>query len=374
MKNYLRTTQTQKPDFLFALTVFGLIFFGIVMISSSSVVISMERFGHNYFYVVRQVVSLIFGLIAMFIAYNIDYRFWQKNSFWMMAVTLILLILVFVPSIGKSAGGAHRWIGLGDQWFQPSEIIKLSFIIYLAAWLDGRKEKIKSFWQGFIPFVFLILLVGFLIMKQPDLGTMSVIFLSAATVFFAAGAGLTHLVIGAGSVLVTLGILIKSAPYRMQRLLVFLNPSADTQGAAYHINQALIAVGSGGWWGLGFGQSKQKYLYLPQVQTDSIFAIIAEEMGFIRSSLLIAGFIFLAYLGYRIAKNAPDNFARLLAVGITTWILVQALINIGAMLNILPLTGVPLPFISYGGSSLIVLLGAVGIMLNISKHAGEKNI
>jgi cell division protein FtsW len=368
----VRTLEKQKPDFLFALTVFLLIFFGIIMISSSSVVMSMERYGHNYYYVGQQLISLVFGLVAMFITFNIDYRFWKKNSFWMMAVTLILLILVFVPGIGKSAGGAHRWIGIGSQWFQPSEIIKLAFIIYLAAWFDKRGEQVKNFFLGFIPFIFLIVIVGALIMLQPDLGTMSVIFLSASAIYFAAGADLTHVLLGGVGVLITAGILIKAAPYRLQRFLVFLNPSADVQGAGYHINQALLAVGAGGWWGLGFGQSKQKYLYLPQVQTDSIFAVIAEEMGFFRSLLLIAGFTFLGFLGYRIAKNAPDNFSRLLAVGITTWVLVQAFINIGAMLNIFPLTGVPLPFISYGGSSLIVLLAAMGIMLNISRHANER--
>lgn len=361
----------KKPDFLFAIIVFLLVFFGIVMISSSSVVISMERFGHNYYYVGRQIVSLLFGLVAMFFAYNLDYRFWHKHSFWLMVITLGFLILVFIPGLGQEVSGAHRWIGIGNWWFQPSEVVKLAFIIYLAAWLDKRGEKVRSFWQGFVPFSFLILVIGALIMLQPDLGTMSVIIFSAAVMFFVAGADLVHFIFGAGSMAVLLAILIKAAPYRLQRLLVFLNPAADTQGAAYHINQALIAVGSGGLWGLGFGQSKQKYLYLPQVQTDSIFAIIAEEMGFIRSWLVLATFIVLAYLGYRIAKNAPDNFSRLLATGITTWILIQALINIGAMLNVLPLTGVPLPFISYGGSSLIVLLTGVGIMLNISKHTKE---
>jgi cell division protein FtsW len=205
-------------------------------------------------------------------------------------------------------------------------------------------------------------------MSQPDLGTMSVILFSSVAVFFIAGAELTHMVIGAGALLTAFTILIKTSYYRQQRLLVFLNPSVDSQGAAYHINQALLAVGAGGLWGLGFGQSRQKYLYLPEAHTDSIFAIIAEELGFIRSGLVIAGFLFLAYLGYKIAKNAPDRFSRLLAIGITTWIVVQAFINIGAMINVLPLTGVPLPFISYGGSSLIILLAAVGVMLNISKN------
>lgn len=357
-----------KPDYLFMIAIFILIFFGIIMISSSSVVVSLENTGKNYSYVFRQVISLIFGLVAMYITSKIDYRFWKKHSLWIIGVTILLLILVFVPGIGKSAGGAHRWISLGGKWFQPSEIVKLAFIIYLASWLDNMGENVKSFWKGFVPFGLLIAVIGFLIMSQPDLGTMSVILFSAVAIFFVAGAELTHMVLGAGAMLAVFAVLIKTSPYRQQRLLVFLNPSVDSQGAAYHINQALLAVGAGGMWGLGFGQSRQKYLYLPEAHTDSIFAIIAEELGYIRSGLVIAGYFFIAYLGYRIAKNAPDRFSKLLAVGITTWIVVQAFINIGAMINVLPLTGVPLPFVSYGGSSLIVLLAAVGIMLNISKN------
>ncbi len=366
-----RFIQKKKPDYLFAIVVFLLIFFGIVMISSSSVVVSMEHTGKNYTYVLKQIESLFFGLIAMFALYNIDYRFWKKNSLWMLILTIGLLVMVFFPGIGKSAGGAHRWIGLGNNWFQPSELIKLTFLIYLAAWLDNMGEKVKDFWTGFVPFAFLVSIVGILIMLQPDLGTFSIVFLSSVAVFFAAGADLSHMMIGAGTMTAALFLLIKISPYRQQRLLVFLNPSADAQGAAYHINQALLAVGSGGWWGLGFGQSKQKYLYLPEAHTDSIFAIIAEELGFIRSGLVIIAFLFLGYLGLRIAKNAPDNFSKYLVVGITAWIVVQAFVNIGAMINVLPLTGVPLPFISYGGSSLIILMAAVGLMLNISKNQGE---
>lgn len=368
MRNHVKT---KKPDYLFAILVFLIIFFGIVMISSSSIVVSMENTGKNYAYVVKQVISLLFGLGAMFATYFIDYRFWKKNAFWMFIITLILLILVFVPGIGRSAGGAQRWIDIGGSWFQPSELVKLTFLIYLASWLDNRGERAQNFLVGFVPFIFLIMIVGSLIMLQPDLGTTSVIMLSAITVYFVAGANPSHMMIGAGFLTIVLTILIKSSAYRTQRLLVFLNPSVDAQGAAYHINQALLAVGAGGLWGLGFGQSKQKYLYLPEAHTDSIFAIIAEELGFIRSGLVILAFLALAYLGFRIARNAPDRFSRLLAVGITSWITIQALINIGAMLNLLPLTGVPLPFISYGGTSLIILLASIGIMLNISKHGGE---
>jgi len=364
--------KAKKPDYIFALIVILLTFFGIVMISSSSMVISFEKYGSNYHYVIRQLISLAVGIVSLFITYSIDYRFWKKIAFWMFLMTVILLILVFVPGIGHQFGGAQRWIGYGKFIFQPSEIIKLSFIIYLAAWLDKKGEGIKAFLTGFIPFVVLIAVIGFLIMKQPDLGTMTVIMVTAAAMFFVSGADLLHLSLGLGALTALTIVIIKAAPYRMQRFLVFLNQTNDTQGAAYHINQALLAIGTGGLWGLGFGQSRQKYLYLPQAPTDSIFAIIAEELGFIRAGLVLVAFLFLGYKGFQIAKNAPDNFAKLLAIGITGWILIQTFINIGSMLNLLPMTGVPLPFISYGGSALIVLLAAVGIMLNISKHSGEK--
>ena len=370
----IRVPKIGKPDYLLALIVFLLCFFGIVMISSASIVASGEYHGSNFYYVTHQLISLIVGLIGLVVAYFIDYRFWRKISLSLFLVTLILLIAVFVPGIGKEFGGAHRWLGFGGILFQPSELVKLTFIIYLASWLEKRGEQIREFRAGFIPFVFLTVILGFLIMSQPDLGTFSVIVGTAVITFYLAGAKPTHLFLGVAGVGVLLAILIKTAPYRLQRFFVFLNPKEQTLGAAYHINQALIAIGSGGLWGLGFGQSKQKYLYLPQAHTDSIFAIIAEELGFIRVGLVVLAFVFLCIRGLGIARNAPDNFARLLATGITCWIILQAFINIAAMLNLLPLTGIPLPFISFGGSSLIINLFAVGILLNISKYSKVREV
>jgi len=363
----------QKIDYIYALIVLALTLFGIVMISSSSMVISSEKFGSNYHFVSRQIISFIIGLGLMLTTYFIDYRFWKKNAFWMFLITIGFLILVFIPGIGHEFGGARRWIGIGSRVFQPSEIIKLTFIIYLAAWLDKKGEHIKGFISGFLPFIILIGVVGFLIMSQPDFGTLSVIFFTSVAMFYVSGASYSHLGLGLGLVGVLALILIKAAPYRMQRFLVFLNPSVDSQGVSYHLNQALLAIGTGGWFGLGFGQSRQKYLYLPMPHTDSIIAIIAEELGFLRTSLVLLLFFILSAKGFQIAKNAPDNFSRFLATGITFWIIIQTFINIASMLNLMPMTGVPLPFISYGGSSLMMLFAAVGIMLNISKASvGEK--
>lgn len=358
-----------KPDFLLALIVFLLCVFGVVMISSASIVLSQERFNSNFYYVTHQIIALIVGLAALVVGYLIDYRKWKNHALLLFLASLGLLILVFIPGLGVSFGGARRWISIGGQLFQPSELVKLTFIIYFSSWLEAKGEGVRDWTAGFLPFIILIFILGFLIMSQPDLGTLSVIGFTSVVIFYLAGARYTHLGVATLASLLLFAMLVKIAPYRMQRVLVFLNPDEQTLGAAYHINQALIGIGSGGLWGLGFGQSKQKYLYLPQPHIDSVFAIIAEELGFIRSSIVIFAFLFLGYRGYLIAKYAPDNFARFLAIGITAWIVIQALINIAAMLSLVPLTGIPLPFISYGGSSLIVTLFAVGILLNISKYA-----
>lgn len=357
-----------KIDIWLALAVFGLAVFGLVMISSASVVASWEKFGHNNYYVAHQAWSLAVGIIIWAIMVNIDYRVWRKYATVMLVITLLLLVGVFIPGISKQLGGAHRWISFGPIFFQPSEIAKLTFILYLAAWLERKGEGVKNFQTGFIPFAAILGFVAFLIIKEPDMGTMSILAVSSIAMFFVAGSSILHLG-GLGISVLALGwILIKSAPYRLQRFLTFLNPSENTLGSGYHINQALIGIGSGGLWGLGFGQSKQKYLYLPQAHTDSIFAIIAEEFGFIRTTIVILVFLFVIVRGFIIASKAPDVFSRLAAIGITTWIMFQSFVNIGAMLGVLPLTGLPLPFVSYGGSSLIVLFAAMGILLNISKQ------
>jgi len=356
-----------KPDYYLIGLILLLILFGLIMIYSASVIVSYQTYGYNWYFLNKQAVALVVGLVSCFIFSLIDYRVWQKYALWLLLATLICLVLVFVPVIGASYGGAHRWLNY-PIFFQPSEVAKLTFIIYLSAWLGKKGEGVKNFKSGFLPFIVMTGLVAFLIIKEPDMGTMSVITATAAVVFFVAGASWQHLILGAASVVGFFALLIKSAPYRMQRLMVFLNPDQENLGAAYHINQALLAIGSGGWFGLGFGKSIQKYFYLPEAQTDSIFAIVVEELGFLRSSLVIVAFLIIAWRGYMIAKNAPDAFSRLLATGITTWIIVQASINMAAIMGLMPLTGVPLPFISYGGSSLVILLSAVGILINISKQ------
>lgn len=364
-----RNRPTSDYWLLGAVLLLGLI--GLVMIMSSSVIVSYERFGSNYVYFSRQAIYFVMGFLAMLVTSLVDYRFWRKHATTLMIIGLILLVLVFIPGIGVRLGGAHRWIGLGPITVQPSEIIKLIFIIFLAAWLQSRGKEIRDFKTGLAPFLVLVGLVGLLIIAQPDLGTFTVIAAISIIMVYVSGASLGHLVGLAGAAALIFALLIRSSSYRWARFLTFLNPKADLLGSGYQINQALLAIGSGGLVGLGFGQSRQKYLYLPAPHVDSIFAVMVEELGFLRVAPIILVYAFIIIRGLQIAKFSPDQFGRLLAVGITAWILVQAFVNIGAITGMLPLTGVPLPFISFGGTSLIMLFTGVGILLNISKQAAR---
>lgn len=339
------------------------------MIASSSSVISYERFGNNSYYLRHQFFfGALLGLIAWLLFSKVDYHKWQKWSFLLLLVTLILLILVFVPGIGLGYKGARRWIGFGSFSFQPTELLKLTFVLYLATWLSKRKEKVSDFFHGFFSFVVVLGVISFLIILQPDLGTLSIVLLTAVIIYYLAGARIPHLVtIGVFLGLVFV-LLVLVAPYRMERFTVFLGSETDPQGVSYHINQALIAEGSGGLWGLGFGQSRQKYNYLPEVSGDSIFAVICEELGFFRVLSLVALFLVLMYQGFKIARKSPDLFGKLLAGGITSWLSFQAFVNILAMIGLIPLTGIPLPLVSYGGSAMVISLIGVGIVTNVSKH------
>ncbi len=355
-------------DYLLAMVIFMLSIFGLIMVFSSSSVVSYNYYDNPYHYVLKQSISLGIGLVVWVVMTMIDYRFWQKNATWLLILTVFLLVAVFLPGIGIERKGAHRWINLGITTLQPTELIKLFFLIYISGWLAKKGKDINDFKSGFLPFVAILLVVVFLIMKQPDMGTMSVIAAFSTAIFFVSGVAWSYILFFIGGAVVLFRVLIYAAPYRLQRLMVFLEPDKATTGAAYHINQALLAIGSGGLLGLGFGQSKQKYLFLPEAHTDSIFAIISEELGFVRAVLIILVFVFIAWRGLRIAKRAPDKFAQLVSTGITVWFIWQAFVNISAMVGLLPLTGVPLPFISYGGTSLIINFAAAGILLNISKQ------
>lgn len=356
-----------SPDYTYLTLVGILVLFGLVMISSSSVVISIERFNHNYGYVTKQVTSLLLGLIGLGMVSRIHYTQWRQYATPLFIASLVLLLLVFIPGVGKIAKGAARWINIGSFQLQPSEILKLTIILYLALWFEKRSALISSFTRGFLPLILLLLPVIVILIAQRDMGTLLVILGTAAAMFFLAGATTTQIAVGTTGGIALVLMLIIIAPYRIQRLSTFLNPNADKLGAGYHINQSHIAIGSGGLWGKGFGKSLQKYLYLPEPHTDSIFAIIVEELGFFRALIVLGAIGLLAMSGYQIAARSPDQFSRLIVCGITTSFLLQAIINIGAIMGVLPLTGVPLPFVSYGGTSLIMSLIGIGIIMNISR-------
>lgn len=367
--------KSHKPDYILAVTVFILVAFGLVILSSASAVSSYENFGNNYYYFKHQLMyGVALGFIAWFIGSKIPYHFLRTYAFIGIFATIILLVLVFIPGIGFEFGGARRWILIGPFSLQPAEICKLTIVIYLAAWLENKGEQLKNFAYGFLPFIFILGLVGIFIFLQPDVGTLGVIMITSIIVYYVAGASIPYLaMIGTGLVSVFL-LMIKMAPYRLARFAVFLNPSIDSQGIGYQINQALISVGSGGILGLGLGKSRQKYNYLPEATGDSIFAIVSEELGIIGATALILLFLLFLYRGIKIAKEAPDMFSKLVAIGITSWIIFQAFINIAAIISLIPLTGIPLPFISYGGSALMFSLFGVGILMNISRYTKPKKL
>lgn len=353
----------RPPDRWALLTVVMLSGFGILMVYDSSVAIAIRDFGNQYYYAAEQAKWLIAGFVALFVFSLIDYHYWQKIALPILLGTLVLLLAVFLPHIGVSALGAHRWINFGFFILQPAELAKFTLVIYLSAWFTSR-ERGRLF-----SFLLLIGMVVGLVLIEPDLGTSIIIVAIGVILYFASGAPLIHFGILIPVLAVGLIGLAIVSPYRMARLTTFLHPNEDTQGASYQIHQALLALGSGGWVGVGVGQSREKYSYLPEANTDSIFAIIGEELGFVGSTAVILAFVFLVWRGFRIAKRAPDHFGTLIALGMTVWIAVQTTINLSAMAALMPLTGVPLPFISYGGSSLIIMLAAVGILLNVSRKA-----
>jgi len=379
IKVNVRTSQSalakmhSRVDVILLLTTFTLVVFGLVMIASAGIARSLAVYDEPYYFLSHQFLyGFLPGIAVWFLLQKLDYHIWQKWALPFFVITIILLIVVFIPGVGTTFKGAQRWINLGGLSFQPTELCKLSLIIYLAAWLTGSRQKILASLKGFMGFVFVLGILAVLIMKQPDMGTMGIIAVIALSMYFVSGGRFVFLaaLVAGGSF--SFWLLVKTAPYRMKRLMSFLDPTSDPQGMSYQINQALIALGSGGIGGVGLGHGRQKFNYLPEPVGDSIFAILGEEMGLIGCVFLIMLFLILAWRGFVIAKNAPDPFGKLLAAGITSWFVFQAFINIAAISAIIPLTGVPLPFVSYGGSALIFAMGAMGIMLNISKQAARK--
>lgn len=358
-----------EPDKSLIWALFVLLLVGLVILFSASSVIAYDTYGTPYFYFKKQLFSLALGLVGFFIASLIDYRLWKKYAFYFLIFSIILLTLVFVPGIRSEYGTARSWINIFGRSLQPAEFVKLAFLIYLATWLEAKREELKSLSSGFIPFLAILAVISFLMFKQPDFGTLFIIATSAFIVYFVAGGKAKHIIVLILFSGLSLFLLLDNlSAYQSDRFRCLKDPGYSPQNECYQINQSLIAVGSGGWFGRGLSQSRQKFMYLPEVWGDSIFAIAAEEIGFVFSTLLILLYLFIFYRGFIIAKLSPDIYGTALATGIISWLAIQTFLNIGGMINLIPMTGVPLPFISHGGSSLVINLVAMGILVNISRQ------
>ncbi|MFV1917507.1 MAG: putative lipid II flippase FtsW [Patescibacteria group bacterium] len=356
-----QTKFIDKTLFILALAFTG---FGLVAVAAASAPIAVSTFSDKFYFVKQQAVWGVIGILLLVIFSRVHYSFWEKAAVPLFFISLAALILVLIPGFGTRVLGARRWLILGPISIQPSEYVKLALSIYLAKAVS--KEK------GLLAYFLPIGIAALLIMIQPDLGTTVVIVLIGFSQVFMAGVSILKL-LAVSAVTTALGfLLIITSEYRKSRLFTFLEQTQDPLGEGYHIRQVLLALGSGGLLGVGLGQSRQKYLFLPEAATDSIFAVIAEEAGFVGGSLLIVLFGYFIYRGLRIINNAPDRFSHILATGLVVWIGGQVFLNIGSMVALVPLTGIPLPFFSYGGSSLTSILVATGILLNISRHVAKK--
>ena len=352
------------------ITTLILLLFGLIVLSSAGIVEGHKKFDSAYYYLNRQLLlGVLPGLGLMFLLSKIDYKFWKKMSLLILIGALFLLAMVFMPSFGQGLKGATRWISLGGFSFQPSEILKLALIIYLAAWFGNRDERIKNWTYGMAPFFLVLSFVAVLLVLQPDIGTLVVFTLISIGIYFFAGSEIKHILIILSVIAVGFVAMIWLEPYRFDRIKTFIDPNTDTRGISYQLNQSLISIGSGGIFGVGFGKSTQKFGFLPEVVHDSIFAIVVEELGFVGGIFLVILFLTLAFLLVRTANNISDKFGKLIVMGMAVWITGQAFLNISAISGLAPLTGIPLPFVSYGGTAMMVLLAGMGIVLNIAKRA-----
>lgn len=360
---------SEKPDYIMLSIIIILLIVGVTMVYSSSYVWADYKYSDQYFFLKRQLLFAGTGVIAMFVFMYIPYGTWRKYAKIILLISYVLLILVLIPGIGMIRGGAQSWIGIGAFSIQPSEFMKLGLIIFLSVYLAANQKYITSFKKGFFPSLILVISAFALIMLQPDLGTGVVLVGTCMIMIFVAGARYLHFFGLAIIGLIGFVLLIVSAPYRISRITSFLNPWEDPLGDGFQIIQSLYAVGPGGLMGVGFGESLQKYFYLPEPQTDFIFSILGEEFGFIGGTVILILFFLLFWRGIKVTLEAPDQHGRFLALGIVSMLTIQVIINISVVIGLIPVTGITLPFLSYGGSSLTLTLASVGILLNISRYS-----
>ena len=359
----------RSVDKIFLGIIIALTIIGVLMFISASLGILAKNETKFYGVLFNQIaLGVIGGAAALYACWKIDYKVWRKWSFVIFIISIVLTLLVFVPGLGFRHGGAQRWLSIGPLSVQPAEFLKIAFVIYFAAWLSWVKHRKQDFKFGILPLFILLAIIAAVLFKQPDTKSFILIVTAGCAMLFASGVSWKYI---AGLVLVAgigLGSLMMFTPYLKDRVKTFLDPSRDISGSSYQLNQSMIALGSGGIFGRGYGQSIQKFSYLPEPQGDSIFAVVGEEFGFLGSTLLILLFVAFALRGLRIAHRAPDLFSRLLVTGIVILLIAQSFLNMASIVGVFPLTGVPLVFISHGGTSLLLALAAVGIVLNISKH------
>lgn len=361
--------KSSAPDYILLSTLGIILISGILILASVAAPFGQAKFGDSYYFLKHQLIyGFLPGIFLAILLYKTKISYLKKIAPFLFLFGLILMFAVFLPSIGLHQEGASRWIQFGSFSFQPSELLKLSFILYLAGWLAGRNQKQKN--ETLILFFTIMGVIALLLFLQSNMSTLGIIAFTGFLMYFAAKTPAWHagLIIILG--IIAFFVLIHLAPYRLERFSVFLNPGIDPMGKSYQFNQATIAIGSGGLSGVGLGMSSQKLGFLPQSIADSIFAVFSEETGFIGAFLLILMFLTFLVRNIQLIKMIKDKFSQLVIIGITCWIITQTFVNIGAMIGLLPLTGVPLPFIAYGGSALIIELGAMGILLNISKQKG----
>lgn len=364
----LRTSR-HAPDYGLFAVVAVLVVLGLLMVYSSSYAVAAYDYDDPHYIIRRQLAWAIVGFGALIVLMNIDYHWLQRLAVPLMVVTLLALALVIIPGVGTEVNGARRWLGVGPLTGQPSELAKLAVLVYMAAWLAAKGDDLKHFSLGVVPFVAIVSLVGGLILAEPDLGTAVMIGVITGTLFFVAESRLVHVLYLAAGALGAGLVLVLTAGYRMDRIFSFTSAEADPSGVGFQTLQLLVAFGSGGLWGLGLGVSRQKFFYVPGAYNDGVMSIVGEELGFVGAVAVLALFALLLWRAAWVAHRAPDGFGALLVTGVIAWIGIQALINIAGVTRMIPLTGIPLPFLSAGGSALATTLAAVGIVLSVSRYA-----
>jgi cell division protein FtsW len=357
-----------KLDGVFLISIVILAITGFFIFTSASLGL-LARNGPQFNSIAStQAIGLILGFILMEVTANVNYRAWRKYAFYLFLTSIFINLLIFVPGLGIEHGGAKRWLDIGPISFQPSELLKIGFIIYFAAWLSGIKDKISQFRYGLLPLLIIVAILGPILYLQTDTKTIVIVFISGIAMLLVGGAKWKDVIILGLVSLIALSAVAYSRPYIRDRLATFINPALNPQGSGYQIQQSLIAIGSGQMFGRGFGQSVQKFSFLPEPIGDSIFAVQAEEFGFAGSLLLIGFFLFFAFRALRIASRSTDQFGGLLVVGIVILVISESFMNIASMLGVIPLSGMPLLFVSHGGTALLLVLAEVGIILNVSKY------